>query len=190
MRYSAISGLPMIKEEEATDDVAQIFTELKHEMQMPFVPNMAQALAVSPAALAVHWEFFRSFYRHTTLPQSLTAMILFTIAKTRHCGYCSANHELTCRTLGVDEGTLNALVEDLNNVSPQRLRVIIEFALKASQSPQSLIAEDYERVRAQGVSDEELVEIILIAAIGSYGDTLADTLKIEVDSLVAQALGR
>jgi uncharacterized peroxidase-related enzyme len=190
LRQFALSGLPMITEDEATDDVARVYTEVKHDFQLPFIPNIIKTLAVSPAALTIHWNLIRGLFQHTTLPQSLMAMILFTIAKSSHCEYCSANHELTCRTLGVDEETLNALVEDLSHVSPQRLRVIVEFALKVSHHPQSLTAEDYERVRAEGVADEELVEIILIAALGSYLDILADALKSEVDAQVVQALGR
>jgi alkylhydroperoxidase family enzyme len=117
-------------------------------------------------------------------------MILYTIAETSNCEYCSAGNELTCRTLGVDEETLSGLVEDIGNVSPQRIAAIIEFALKVSHDPQGLVAEDYDRVREQGITDEELVEIILIAAIGNYTDTLADALKIEVESLVSEGLGR
>jgi uncharacterized peroxidase-related enzyme len=162
MHSSTASDLPMVEEEEATDEVAQIYTDIKRDMQLPIVPNMMKALAVSPAALAIHWDFSRSFYQHTTLPKSLTSMILYTIAETSNCEYCSAANEMTCRTLGVDEETLSALVEDLGNVSPQRIGAIIEFALKASHDPQSLVAEDYDRVRDQGVTDEELVEIILI----------------------------
>ncbi len=190
MHYSTMSDLPMIEEEGATGEVARIYAEVKREIQIPFVPNAIKTLAVSPAALSIHWDFYRSFLQHTTMPQSLTAMILFTIAKTGNCEYCSASNELVCRTLGIDEETLTRLVEDLGNVSPQRIRVIIEFALKASLHPQSLVAADYERVREQGVTDEELAEIILIAAVGKYLDTLADALKIEVDSMVAEALGR
>ena len=43
-------------------------------------------------------------------------------------------------------------------------------------------------MRERGVSDEELVEIIQIAAIGNYLDTLADALKIEVDSAITDVL--
>jgi len=190
MHSLTASDLPIIEEEEATGEVARIYAEIKRDLQIPVVPNYAKAMAVSPAALAIYWGSVRSFYQHTTLPQSLTAMILFTIAETANCQYCSAGNEFTCRTLGVEEETLRALIEDLGNVSPQRLQAIIEFALKVSEDPQSLVTEDYERVREQGVTDEELVEIILIAAIGKYNDTLADALKVDVDPTVAEALGR
>ncbi len=190
MRQAIANDLRLIDEENAMGQVAQIYAEVKRDLQLPVVPNMMKALAVSPAALATHWDFSRSFYQHATLPESLTSMILYAIAETGNCTYCSAAHELTCRTLGIDEETLRALVEDLGSVSPERVRAIIEFALKASHQAQSLVAEDYERLRALGVTDAELVEIVHVAAIGKYVDTLADALKIPVDSLVAEALGR
>ena len=99
-------------------------------------------LAISPAVTA-----------RTTLPQSLISMILYTIAKTGDCKYCSATNELACRTLGVDESALETLVEDLPSFTPQRVRVIIEFAVKVAHDRQNLVAEDYAKVRAQGISD-------------------------------------
>lgn len=190
MQYSDVSDLPMVEEEQATEPVAQIYAAIKREMQLPIIPNLIKALAVSPPALAIYWDVLRSFYQYTTLPESLTAMILFTIAETGNWKYCSAGHEPTCRTLGIDQETLRALVEELGSVTPERLRVIIEFAAKASHDPQGLVAEDYARVREQGVTDAELVEIILVAATANYVDTLADALKIEVDPMVTAALGR
>jgi uncharacterized peroxidase-related enzyme len=190
MHYSAVGGLNMVEEEAASEEVARIYAEVKREMQLPVVPNIMKGLAVSPAALAIHWGMTCTFYQHTTLPEALTSMILFTIAEVSNCRYCSAGHELTCRMLGIDEETLKALIEDLDNVSPQRTRAIIEFAIKASHDPQGLVAQDYQRVREHGVTDEELTEIILVVAIAQYADTLADALKIEVEPMVAEALGR
>lgn len=190
MYYSATSRLSMVEENEAIPEVAAIYDQIKRDLQTPFVPNMMKAIALSPAALAISWDLFHSFFKYMTLPESLMAMMHFTIAEKGNCQYCSASSELTCRTLGIDEETLAALVEDLGNVSPQRVQAIIEFALKVAQNPQGLVAEDYERVRQQGISDEELVEIIIIAAVGVYSDIIADALKVEVDSVVAQALGR
>ena len=115
-------------------------------------------------------------------------MILYAIAEQNECQYCSASHELTCRTLGIDEETLHKLVNDLPHLSPERIRATIQFALKVARSPKALVREDYDALRAQGVSDEELVEIIQLAAMASSGDVLADALKIEVDPAVSEAL--
>jgi uncharacterized peroxidase-related enzyme len=190
MEPSAITGLPLVEESEASGEVSSIYAEAKQLMQIPYVPNMLKGLAISPAALTIYWHAFRAVLLYSTLPQALSAMILYAIAERNHCQYCSAGHEMTCRMLGIDEEMLDRLVKDLGNVSPERVREIIKFALKVNSDPQSLTSKDYDRVRAEGVTDEELAEIILLAALGRMGDTLADGLKIEVDTMAAQTLGR
>jgi alkylhydroperoxidase family enzyme len=180
----------MVEEHEASDEVAVIYDEVKRTMQLPDVPSWLKMIAISPATLKIYWNFYQGFLRHTTLPQSLTAMILFTIAERRNCRFCSATNELTCRTLGIDDQTLSDLVRNLGKVNPERIRAIIEYALKVSNDAQSLGFEDYECVRQQGVSDAELVEITMVAAIGNLNDAMADALKIEVDSAITEALER
>ena len=188
MTYLPISGLAMIEESEATGEIAQLYEEGKRVLEMPFVPNIAKAIATSPPVLTMVIDVYRTFYKNITLPQSLLAMISYCIPTAKNCKYCAANGELTCRTLGIDEETLEMLAKDLGNVSPKRIQAVIQFAVQCALDPQSLAAEDYNRVRAQGVSDEELVEIIFIAGIANFSDTLADALKIEVDEETTQAL--
>ena len=190
MHYLPVSGLPIIEENEAAGEVAKLYEEAKRVLEMPYIPNLAKALAIAPNVLTMCLDVFRSFYQHMTLPQSLIAMISYCIPEAKNCKYCTANGELHCRTLGIDEETLHMLARDLGNVSPLRVQAIIQFALKCALEPQSLVAEDYNRVRDQGVTDEEMLEIIYIAAMANYADTLADTLKIEVDEMVTQALGQ
>jgi uncharacterized peroxidase-related enzyme len=182
------NGLALIEEDQAEDEVAAIYGEMKRQMQMPFIPNMMKAMAVSPAALKIHWEMFKAFYGHTTLPPSLVAMILFTIADRSDCEYCAIGNELTCRTLGIDEDTLAGLAEDLGSVNPERVRAVIEFALAVAKHPKELTRADFDAVRSYGISDEELVEIIQVAGIAVYSDILADSLKIDVDEMTAEAL--
>ncbi len=116
-------------------------------------------------------------------------MILFSISAAKKCQYCSAVHQVTCKTLGVEEDTLAALDSNLEALAPQRVQAIVRFAQKCALDPQSLEAADYEAVRAQGIGDQELMEIIALAALGNLLDTLADGMKVEVDSVFTEALG-
>lgn len=190
MHTLPVSGFTMLEENEVDDDTATLFATVKQAMDSPFVPNLDRALGTAPHLIKIHMAFMGAFFSYCTLPQSLNSIILYCVATAKNCTYCSVNHELFCRTLGVDEETLNRLAQDLGNVNPRRLRAIIEFAVKCALEPQQLVAEDYDRVRGQGVSDEEMLEIIFIAAAGNFSDTLADALKIEVERPVMQALGR
>jgi alkylhydroperoxidase family enzyme len=190
MQYLSISGFPVIEPEEADPETAQRYAEVQQETGLPAVPNWAKTTAVSPGAFDIYLAMLRAFNQNISLPQSLVPIILYCVATARNCTYCSATNELFCRTLGVDEETLEMLAKDLGNVSPRRLRGIIQFALKCALNPQRLVAADYERVRQEGISDDELTQIIFLAALANFNDTLADSFKIEVDSGVLEALGR
>jgi uncharacterized peroxidase-related enzyme len=190
MKHLPESNLHPVEEEEATGTVTQLYAEIRRDLQAPFIPNMFKTLAVSPAALASAWGLYGNFLRQTTLPRALMSMILFTVAESRDCEYCAAQNEFACRTLGMDEETLSALVEDLDNVSPERIRTIIAFALKVSHDPLAIDAQDFERLREQGITDEEIVEITVNAAGATFFDILADSLKVEVEPVVAETLGR
>ena len=180
----------MVEEDEATGTVAELYDTVKRELQMPFVPNMVKTIGASPAALAIHMGMFQAMYANVTIPHSLVAMICYTVAEHANCEYCSVNNELFCRTLGIDEETLAQVARDLGNVNPERIRVIIQFAIKMSVNPQSMTNEDFDGMREFGVSDAEILEIVLVTAHAVSDDIIADTLKVPVESAVYTALGR
>ncbi len=183
-----ISQLPLTQEDEADGDVAEVFDDIKRVLEIPFVLNIHKAMATSPTALAGTWDLFRNVFLQTSLPMPLASMILFSIANKKNCQYCSSVHQATCQSLGVDEETLAAIDHDLEALAPRRVQAIVKFAQKCALDPQSLAAADYEAVREQGVDDGELVEIISLAALANYLDTLADAMKIEVDSVFREAV--
>jgi uncharacterized peroxidase-related enzyme len=190
MPYFSSMDVPIYTEEEATGEVAQLYDEIKREMQLPFVPNFYTALSSSPSGLAMLWEMSQAANKNTTLPQSLGAMINYTIATKSYCEYCSSAYEMNCRTLGVNEETLEMLIKDLENVNPRRIRIIINFALKAAKYPQELNRDDFDKVRDEGVTDAEIIEIIMISAMTVLTDIVADALKIEVDPAIFEVIGR
>jgi len=183
-------GLALVDEESPNPEVAEIFDNIKRAMQMPYVPNMMRAMAISPSVLKVYTGMMGLFFENATLPQSLVSIIHFTVAEKSNCTYCTVGNELMCRTLGVDEATLKTIATDLGDVNPERIRIIIEFAVKAALHPQDLEPADYDAMRAQGVTNEEIVEIILVAGMAVLADIMADGLKIEVEKEVLDALAQ
>ncbi|HIF10173.1 MAG TPA: hypothetical protein EYQ81_10260 [Sneathiellales bacterium] len=183
-----MSVLEMIEPQDAQGEVAEIYGDIQREMGIPFVPNLDKALALAPNALRGTWEAVRNVFLRTSLPMSLAMMILFKVAATNKCNYCGSLHKANCMASGVDADMLEALENDLESLSPLRVQAIVKFAEKCAAAPHSLTDGDYDAVRSQGVSDEEIVEIVTLAALGNYLDTIADALKLEVDDMIAQAL--
>lgn len=87
----------------------------------------------------------------------------------------------------VEADEIDADVEQIFN-EILRVREIIRFARRCARTPYAVTEEDYEMVRNYGISDEEIVEIVSLAAVGNYFDTLADALKLETDSFYKEGL--
>ena len=188
MKTLPISQFPLISPEDADHDLNEIFNEIRRTTDTPEIIAMWQTLANSLPALQGSWLLMCHAYLQGSLPMSLKAMILFSIAAAHHCTYCAAVHEATCRIIGIDSASLEAIVQDLGRLNPVRARKIIQFALKCADYPQELDETDYEQVRQFGISDSEIVEIITLASLANYFDTLANAFKLEVDSYIQDLL--
>lgn len=167
--------MPMIQEADATGEVAEIYEAVQREMGIPFVPNIDKSLAIAPNALKGSWEVLRHVFLQTNLPMSLAAMILFSISSANQCKYCGPIFKATCMSAGIDEDTLAALDSDLEVLSPLRVQAIVKFAKKCALDRANIEDADFDHVRDQGVSDEEIMEIIALAALGNYLNTIADS---------------
>jgi len=183
-----VSGVAPVAESAATGAVADEYADIRRVLELPFVPDLFKTAAHAPQVLAGTWALERNIFVQSDLPIPLAAMILYAISIAKNCQYSSAAHYLTCRSLGIEESTMKALKGNLSALSPERTRTIVGFARKAALEPQSLRKADYDALRRHEVDDKGLVEIVGLAALGNYMDTLADGLKVEVDDIVSQAL--
>jgi uncharacterized peroxidase-related enzyme len=180
--------IPFISPDEADPDIAEVYAEIQHITEVPIVSNVWQILGNSLCALTGSWQLFSNLYLQGNLPMTLKALILFSVASAHHCRYCGAIHEVTCRFLGIEEANLEAIVQDLGRLTPERMRKIIQFAIRCADEPHALKEEDYAQIRNYGISDSEIVEIISLAAMGSYFDIIAEASKLEVDNYLQELL--
>lgn len=182
------TGLEYVEEGEAHGEIEEIYDDVRRTLQLPSVPNAVKVLSAAPSILSSYWAMYKILTARVTLPPSLVSMIHFSIASSNDCTYCASWNELSCRTFGIDEATLEAMAHDLPNLDPARVRAIIQFSLKMVHAPKAIEADDFESLRSQGLTEEEIMEIIMVASIGQLHDILADTLKLDVDSVVVDGL--
>ncbi|MDP6172729.1 MAG: carboxymuconolactone decarboxylase family protein [Rhodospirillales bacterium] len=118
MNQIPISQLPIADAGSASGEVEEIFGEIRWVMEIPFVPNLFQAVAGSAAVLRGTWELVRNIYLSTSLSKALATMILFSVSAASKCQYCKTVHLNNSRGLGVEETTLEALESNLSSLSP------------------------------------------------------------------------
>ncbi len=128
-----------------------------------------------PDILEATWKLVRGLLLAGELPGTLKHMILVRIAADHGCRYCRVLHSNVLAAMGVPAEVIDSATTD---VSPTKLppvqRAIIEFAVKAVAAPKSVSDDDFRTLRSNGLSQGEIIEATMIAALANSLDTWAE----------------
>ncbi|MEM8947884.1 MAG: peroxidase-related enzyme [Pseudomonadota bacterium] len=89
------------------------------------------------------------------------------------CIYCAAVHASRYNQLTKSGEVMAALFEDGENVrlDPHN-QAIVDFSIKLSKSPPEATSDDVQKLRDAGLSEEEIVDLILSTALFAWANRL------------------
>lgn len=144
--------------------------------------NFFKGMAIRPDILEVAWGLTKAMLCQGRLPMTLKQLITMTISRQNETPYCCATHTAALVGLGVPREVIESCSGDpqLTGV-PSPTREILLFAKKVASSPKYVTREDHEAMRDLGLSDEEILEVVMLAAFANWTNTWADAAAIPVD---------
>lgn len=178
---------PFSQPSEFSAETKRVFGEFERGMGFPMTPNFMKVHGHSFAATSGTWGLLQGTLLTGNLPRALKEMLIAAVSHDRKCMYCEAAHLACCRTLGIDTATLQKLVEDVEGLTPEKVRDIILFAVKCARDPQSMTAEDYASLRSHGLQDEDIMELISLVGLAVYLNIVADATGVTPDDMFFQA---
>ena len=93
------------------------------------------------------------------------------------CVYCAAVHASRYNQLTKDETVMERIFADGEEAElEERQAAILKFATKLSKAPSEATAEDMQDLRDIGMSDEEILDLILSSALFGWANRLMHTL--------------
>lgn len=141
-----------------------------------FVPNVFLTLAHRP-------EEFRAFFAYHDalmekdggLTKAEREMIVVATSGANNCHYCVVAHGAILRIrarnpLVADQVAINYLKADIT----QRHRAMLDFAMKVALEAHRIGESDFEALRAEGFSDEDIWDIGAIAAFFALSNRMAN----------------
>lgn len=178
--------IPILKPAQAPKVVQGVYEEFHTRMAFPSAPNFITTQGHSATVARGTWEAVRNILVMGELPRWTKELMFVAISKDRGCRYCTAAHIACCRMLGVTPELLEGLIRDVNELPDPKLRDMILFALKCSRNPQSLVQEDFFRLRGHGLKQSEVVEIIGMSAFAVYANIIADATAMDPDEMFSK----
>lgn len=144
--------------------------------------NFLTALSVRPDLLNATWELAKSVLVGGKLPGAIKQMIALCISHQNNCRYCSVLHRGVLESAGVESDVVDKVAECDTESLTEPYRSIIAFSLKAAGDPASLTESDFDTLRSQSLADDEIAEVVVMAAFANFINAWADISAIPLDS--------
>lgn len=144
--------------------------------------NWLTSQASRPDILAATWGLVKGILIGGKLPAAMKQMIALTISAQHNCRYCKVVHSGALETLGVPKDLIDSCARDFNGDRvPKLQRDVLKFALQAAKNPNSLTDADFQALRENGLSDGEIMEVVMMAAFTAFINIWADASAIALD---------
>ena len=155
--------------DEVTDEIGDI------AKRIGFMPNVARLLAVTPRHFVGWWKYFDDLMRGPSgLSKTQREMIAVVVSAEAHCPYCVAAHTAALRMRTKDDALVERLAVNYRHVElDARDRAMLDFAVKLTNTPEECGADDLQRLRDVGYTDEDILHIVEVTAIFNYNVRLA-----------------
>jgi uncharacterized peroxidase-related enzyme len=142
------------------------------------VSEYVLVLAHDPESLQHRTPLFNGvMYNHGGLTRAERELGAVGASIVTRCIYCAAVHSSRYNQLTKDESVMEHVFADGEDAElDDRQSAILKFAVKLSKSPLEAAREDVEALRQVGLSEAEILDLILSTALFGWANRLMHTL--------------
>jgi uncharacterized peroxidase-related enzyme len=162
-----------IPEDDADGAVAEIYDEMR--AQFGYLPNLVRAFSLRPEAYR-GWLQLNGAIKAPDLRRYELATLA--AARRLRSSYCALQHGKVLAQQFLSFEDVLGLPEGLDEAD----RAVMELAEKVVDDATSVAQADVDRLRALGLSDAEIVDVVLAAAARCFFSKTLDALGVAPDA--------
>jgi len=168
-----MSWIEEIDVSEAEGKLAEVYAELLEKRGK--VANILQVHSLSPDAMANHLDLYMSImFGSSGLSRAEREAIAVVVSATNECDYCVNHHTEALRRYIKDDDVLQTLVStDGLEVLEPRLGNIVIHAEKLTSAPSAMTESDLDPLRAEGLTDRDILDITLVVSYFNFVNRIA-----------------
>jgi uncharacterized peroxidase-related enzyme len=169
-----MSTLHQIEPGQATGKAAELLTQLQKSIGS--VPNMAKAMANSPAVLK-GWMDLSSALAGGVLPAAVRERLSLATAEYNRCGYCLSAHTFLAKNVAKLDGDEIERARDAESADPHAA-ALLALSDAIARGRGTIDETTIKTARAADVTDAEIAEVVGNLALNiltNYFNIVADT---------------
>lgn len=186
MSGSTLTWIKTILEDKATGDLKRAYEEVLRTRGK--ISNIMRAQSLNPNVLRSHLELYVTlFFGKSGLSRAEREMIAVTLSAGNRCNYCVAHHGEALSFYLKDRDQLEVFKQGQQPMDlPQRTKSLIDYALRLTLDPGGVVMEDLEALRRMGISDSEILDLVLLTAYMNFVTRVAQGLGVQYDEQEAR----
>ena len=171
-----------VPEESATGALAEFYTQQRGAWG--FLPDFALAFSTRPD-VARAWSLLNKTVRDG-MDRRRYEIATIGAARALRSTYCTAAHSKFLRDECDDEATMIAIATDPSGAGlGEQDRAVYAFAAKVARDASSVQQGDVDGLRARGLTDADVADIVFAAAARSFVTRVLDGLGAQLDAQTA-----
>ena len=174
-----MSWIEEIEVEEAEGKLAEMYADLIKARGK--ISNILKVHSLNPEALANHLDLYMTLlFGKSGLTRCEREAIAVVVSASNECEYCVNHHVEALRHFIDEEETLNMLTtaDGLETLEP-RLSNIVRYAEKLTTAPNAMTESDLGELRAEGLSDKDILDLTLIVGYFNFVNRIAVGLGVD-----------
>jgi uncharacterized peroxidase-related enzyme len=174
-----MSWIEEIEVGEADGQLAEMYGQLVR--QRGKVSNILKVHSLNPAAMGNHLDLYMTLmFGRSGLSRLEREAIAVVVSANNECEYCVNHHTEALRRYIDDDETLAMLAsaDGLETLEP-RLSNIVRHAEKLTSAPGAMTESDLGELRAEGLSDKDILDLTLIVGYFNFVNRIAMGLGVE-----------
>ena len=171
-----------VAEQDAVGPVAEYYQ--RQRAAWGFLPNYAAAFSTRPD-IAQAWDGLNAAVRGG-MDRRRFEIATIAAARALRSTYCTTAHSKFLRDVCGDEATLTSIIQEPTGSTLSSVdSAVYEFAGKVATDAAAVEQSDVDRLRAEGLSDGDIADIVFAAAARSFFTRVLDGLGAQLDAQTA-----
>ncbi|WP_182348603.1 peroxidase-related enzyme [Tomitella gaofuii] len=167
---------PVPRETDLPSGLQKLFGKARE--QIGFLPNVFLAYARRPERFSAWFNHFREVTAPTeTLDAADREMIAVVVSNINHCTYCMVSHGYSLAEALGDRAQADLISINWRHagLDPRR-RAICAYAEKLTSAPDTVERQDLEDLRAAGLTDDDVWDVVEIAAMYNFTNRVSSAM--------------
>jgi uncharacterized peroxidase-related enzyme len=174
-----MSWIKEIEVDEAEGELADLYAQLIKARGK--ISNILKVHSLNPGAMQNHLDLYMTLmYGKSGLTRCEREAVAVVVSAGNECEYCVNHHVESLRNFVDEEETLNMLAtaDGLETLEP-RLSNIVRYAEKLTTAPGAMTESDLGELRAEGLSDKDILDLTLIVGYFNFVNRVAVGLGVD-----------